>query len=517
MLILLLGCLPPFPNDTAYVPGDSTFDFDSGDTGSDSGTDSGTNDSANPINDQDDDGYTTDDIDPSQRDCNDGDAHINPGANQRLGFVDDNCDGSVVDRVDTMEGASSVTDIGTVATMESLESGGGNGRVAAGLPSSLRVAITPMSDFDDGTLGNSPESAIITRSTGVYFGVTLATGEFDGDGLPDALAGDPGDATHNGVFIVLDGAQMAAGGTFDANSLASVEDSDPLGRVGVAASQVGDMIAFTSLGGLSNSVYLLRGADVAAGSVGTVNGGSVVQSGLTYGGFGTALAGLDVDATGGIDLLIAAPNATAGGRQDAGVVVAFAGETLNSTGTTYNADAADVFLVGAAADAQVGGKLLGLGDVDNDGRPDFLVASSGASGERTLWAVPGGLSDGTYTIDDVALSSIPDVEVHLTEFDGYAAQGLASAPLDESPGNELVFGAPGESPGVVYLFSGTLLAGGGVLELGMANATIQGTESDDLFGLALALGDGTGDAGFDLAVSAPAAASGSVWFIPGSF
>lgn len=47
MLILLLGCLPPFPNDTAYVPGDSTFD--SGDAASDSDTDSGTTDTPNPI------------------------------------------------------------------------------------------------------------------------------------------------------------------------------------------------------------------------------------------------------------------------------------------------------------------------------------------------------------------------------------------------------------------------------------------------------------------------------------
>lgn len=514
MLVLLLACLPPFPTDTAYVPGDSAFETDSG---ADTGTDYGTNDSGNPINDVDGDGYTTDDVDPSQRDCNDGDAATNPAASERLNFLDDNCDASMSERVDAMSGATGVTDVGTVGTLESFEVGVGNGRVAAGLTSTQRVALTPMSDFDDAILGNETETAMITRSNGVYFGITLTTGEFDGDGLPDALAGDPGDAGHSGVYVVLDGAQLSAGGTFDANSLPNIEENDALSRIGVAASQVGDSIAFTSVGPVTNSVYLLNGADVLSGSANTVNSGSVVVSGINYGGFGTALAGLDIDANGGIDLVIGAPTANPGGQREAGSVVAFSGGTLNSTGTTFDADDADIFITGAAADEQVGGRLLGMGDLDNDGRPDLLAANSGISGERNLWIIPGGLGDGTYTIDDIALSKITDIEVHLTEFDGFAAQGLASAPLDDVPGNELVAGAPGESPGVVYIFAAAALTGGGVVGVDAASAVITGTASNDLFGIALALGDGTGDGAADLAVSAPAASSGSVWFIPGSF
>jgi len=257
------------------------------------------------------------------------------------------------------------------------------------------------------------------------FGAAVAgAGDVNGDGAPDLLVGAPeqdvGSRSNQGQAFVFSGA--------DASLLRTLDDPDPRssGRLGSAVAGAGDvngdgapdLLVGNSFGAV---VLVFSGAD-----------GSVLRTldrpPPNARSFGRAVAGIgDVNGDGAPDLLVGAPNADAGGEADQGRAFVFSGADASLLRTLdlpfpqfgahlgsavgaagdVNGDGASDLLVGApgrtvaggvqgqafvfsGTDASVlltldtptpdssadfGDVVAGIGDVDGDGAPDFLVGA----------------------------------------------------------------------------------------------------------------------------------------------
>ena len=147
-----------------------------------------------------------------------------------------------------------------------------------------------------------------------------------------------------------------------------------------------------------------------------------------FGGYGRGLANVgDVDGDGGDDFLVSEPKANlSGGRTSAGRVELVSGAT-NLVIRTHD---------GLVRHDELGGAVVGLGDVDFDGVPDYAIAApakdialvqqagqvsafSGATGIR-LWTVNGANQQERFGAEMVAISDMdgdgrPDLLVRSIE------------------------------------------------------------------------------------------------------
>ena len=329
----------------------------------------------------------------------------------------------------TLEGDSASDAFGTAIAAVGDVNADGHADILVGAPRGMPTSGS--AEVRSG-LDGSVLWTFVGRAAGDQFGAAVAgLGDVNGDGVPDSAVGAPySDAggSNSGELAIHSGADGSAilriaGGAWDqlGRSVAGAGDVDGDGRgdvvVGVPFSDVG---AFNG-----GSMYVLSGAD--GRRLVTVHGTGIGdQLGFSVAG------GVDVNLDGVPDLLCSVPAADVGGWIDAGAAQLHSGKDgsllLRISGRAsseylsavsfqadVNGDGQSELLVGAAGasagaseagrvrlvsgadghDLQVlagvsarnwfGASVAGLGDLNADGRPDFVVGAPGHDDELEIW------------------------------------------------------------------------------------------------------------------------------------
>lgn len=341
------------------------------------------------------------------------------------------------------------------------------------------------------------------NETGSNLGISvIAVPDRDGDGVGEIVAGAPG---------IANGGVKGAGG-FLIFSGATGELLDTVrGEVG-AEMNLGFSLA--TVGDITGDGYpeIFAGANGLGDQPEAANGAAVLYDGAnltvmhTFVGeqpgsiFGCSVAGPgDVDGDGSPDLLV--------GAFLTDITSPVSGQKLSDAGRAYVFSGADYALIHSVerytdeistGKANFGTSVSGVGDVDGDGRPDFVVGApenqQGSGGNGSMVVFSGLTGDVIFDIEGAFTTGeqlgafvlgLPDVDGDGTpDFAGHSAQTC--------------FGFCSSGPGKLTIYSG---ANASILE------TYSGAAPKNTFGASVAAGDLNGDGGLDLVIGAPFAAA----------
>lgn len=496
-------------------------------------------------------------------DCDDGDAAVNPGADEICDAddVDEDCDGFSDD--DDPDGF--LESSGTAYYPD--EDGDGFGDDAS--PPVLQCEpvadhVTEAGDCDDSRADVNPDGAEVCDDDDVdedcdglintYDDSSDAATWYpdeDGDGFggaagvrnceePDGYVAVSGDCDDE-LADVYPGAPETCGDGVRSNC--SEDDLDARDECLDAAGSLGDANAVTRHSTKSTTMAstltgagdvdgdgladLLVGATELSGGAGGVwlvsmdgrSGEFDVDVGATarftsnvskdY--LGAALAGGgDVDDDGYADLLMTATGEDFGGTNAGGAWLVLG--PVTSTGLVD--DASETLLYGATPTLELGTAAL-LADLTDDGVADLVVGAAeyDTSTRTSVGAVY--LVEGPPAAGDLSVAS---VDVLMTgDKSGDRAGSALAAPgdMDGDGVSDLAIGVPeanestGTDSGKVWMVWGPVDTSG-ALSTDIADYTVKGTAADDLAGTALASAGDVNDDGYaDLWVGAPGATAGS--------
>ena len=441
-------------------------------------------------------------------DCDDGDPAVNPDATEICDDLTDNdCDGTTngCETVGTYTAAASLPF--SIAKYE--------GPVAS---DKVGAAIGPAGDinddlFGDVLLGTRNDDTAGTDAGAAYLihgpgGDAVADGslgakllgEASGDLAGTALIG-VGDVNFDGINDVLIGAQgestggSGAGAAYLVSGAISGENSLALrtakfigensgDSVGLEVSGAGNLngddyadLLLTAPGG--DAAYLLYGPQTGEIDLGIADVKITGQANSEL-GIGAADAG-DLDGDGLSDVIVGAEGYDHGGRNNSGAAYVFYGP-VDGAGTLDATTDAGGSIIGEEAGDEVGRAVAGLGDTNDDGYDDLLVAGylngTAAPNAGSAYVVLGPL-EGEHDLAtgaEAILRGASSGDYAGRDVDGVDANG-------DGIGDALI-GAYKESTngsdaGAVYVVYGPL---SGNIDLASADLTILGEAGGDQFG-----------------------------------
>jgi hypothetical protein len=266
---------------------------------------------------------------------------------------------------------------------------------------------------------NDADWTIVGPGTRAWFGSALAAGDLDADGVDDLVIAAARATTEaaggdGGAVFVFRGGPRAGGAIDLARDQADTTVTGPPGAmIGMARSTLcacrGRPLGVADITGDGQS-DLIVGAPLDAGRRGRVwvlpgplPLGAVALASVGFGlagvapddRLGWAVAVQDIDGDSGPDLLVAAPNASAGERPKAGRVYAVMGPIPSSDGLPIDRSAA-LIVAGPAASSGNAGIALAVGDLDADGQADLVAgfpdaAPAGRNASGAVYLIRGPL------------------------------------------------------------------------------------------------------------------------------
>ncbi len=486
------------------------------------GGDNGPAATSDPPQDEDGDGFTSD------VDCRDDNPSIHPDAVEVCDNVDNDCDGTIDEDLATewhpdadADGfGDAATSIWACTRPDGAVPNGGDCDDTA--PQTYPGAPEYCDGIDNDCDGQAdptacrPLDSADLRLDGLAAGqrvgqVVVGLGDLDGDGHGGFGVGAPGAAPNGSgsgaIWLfdgpLADGADLgAADAVFEGGSLgdavgwslATAGDVDGDGLEDLILGAWGE----SGAGGEAGAAYVMLSP--VLGVVGPDQAWARFRGEQIGDSAGLSVAGLDeVDGSGGVALLIGAPNADDGAWSSGAAYF-----ILNPTAGTSSLGAATARLRGDLESEQVGAAVTRAGDLDGDGITDFAVAAPGSD-------LNGARSGAVYIFLHSPSGDAPigDLADHLRlggDAGDQAGTALADfGDLDGDGYDELLVGAPdqsdgGSGAGAAYLVKGPPDSN---LSLRDAHARIIGRLPQDHAGNALdRAGDVNGDGWPDLIVGA---------------
>jgi len=230
------------------------------------------------------------------------------------------------------------------------------------------------------------------------FGVAVAAGDVNGDGIADIIVGSRGYDGPNGAKDAS-GAVFVFFGSPDLSGKPGVDDADFTLLGADAVDGLGELVASGDFNddGLADIVAVARTGDgpdgrrSESGEAHVVFGASSLSGSLDLASekadaavyavdqaslMAIAVATGDLGGDGGDDVVLGAPLAPGAGRSLNGVVFVIFGEGLTGTVDLRRDVDRGPFIFGAA-DGDALGTGAAIGDIDGDGEPELMLAAAG--------------------------------------------------------------------------------------------------------------------------------------------
>ena len=332
-----------------------------------------------------------------------------------------------------------------------------------------------------------------------YFGVTISSGDYNGDGFDDLSIGVYGEDIDLAVASIEN---------FDVSINSAVIAKD----TGVVQVIYGSPAGLSATAVLPDQVWIQGFADIADFSE-------------NYDGFGTRLSSGDYNGDGHDDLAIGAQYEETGSLDNTGGVHVIYGSSGGLSATAviadqrWTQDSTDIEDAVEASDEF--GSSLSSGDYNGDGSDDLAIGAAqetigtsfGTGAVNVIYGSSGGLSATAVIADQMWTQNSTDID-GVAETKEYFSNSLSSGDYNGDGRDDLAVGTPAEDVGtvidagavnVIYGSSGGLSATAVIADqlLTQDSPGIDGVaEADDRIGVPLSSADYNGDGRDDLAIAA---------------